>query len=185
MEIKITTKRLLNILLIISWIIFIGVCVEAGGFIFNTIFTLFIKPVGARYFWEQIDLSALFAYDKGHFIALTSIMIIVAVLRAIIFYLILKLMYNKNVSMAQPFTKDVVRFIQMIGYITLAIAFFSRYGSNYSAWLRTEHKITIPDVQYLRLAGADVWLFMGVTLFVIAQVFKRGIEMQKENELTV
>jgi len=43
----------------------------------------------------------------------------------------------------------------------------------------------MPDVQYLRLGGADVWLFMGVTLFVIAQIFKRGIEIQTENELTV
>jgi hypothetical protein len=30
-----------------------------------------------------------------------------------------------------------------------------------------------------------VWLFMSVTLFVIAQIFKRGIEIQTENELTV
>jgi hypothetical protein len=35
------------------------------------------------------------------------------------------------------------------------------------------------------MAGADVWLFMGVTLFVIAQIFRRGIEIQTENELTV
>lgn len=43
----------------------------------------------------------------------------------------------------------------------------------------------MPDVQYLGLGGADVWLFMGVSLFVIAQIFKRGIEIQSENELTV
>jgi len=43
----------------------------------------------------------------------------------------------------------------------------------------------MPDTQHLHLGGADVWLFMGVILFVIAQIFKRGIEIQRENELTV
>ena len=43
----------------------------------------------------------------------------------------------------------------------------------------------MPEVQYLRLGGADVWLFMGVILFVLAQMFKRGIEIQSENDLTV
>ena len=45
--------------------------------------------------------------------------------------------------------------------------------------------VNMPDIQYLHLGGADVWLFMGVILFVIAQIFKRGIEIQTENELTI
>jgi hypothetical protein len=43
----------------------------------------------------------------------------------------------------------------------------------------------MPDAESLHFGGADVWLFMGVTLFVIAQIFKRGIEIQAENDLTV
>ena len=45
--------------------------------------------------------------------------------------------------------------------------------------------VEMPDVQHLRIGGSDVWLFMGVILFVIAQIFKRGIEIQTENELTI
>lgn len=43
----------------------------------------------------------------------------------------------------------------------------------------------MPDVRQLSFGGADVWLFMGVTLLVIAYMFKRGIEIQSENELTI
>jgi hypothetical protein len=43
----------------------------------------------------------------------------------------------------------------------------------------------MPDTQRLRLGGSDVWIFMSVILFVIAQIFRRGIEIQSENELTV
>jgi hypothetical protein len=43
----------------------------------------------------------------------------------------------------------------------------------------------MPELQHLRIGGADVWLFMGVVLYVVAQMFRRGIEIQSENELTV
>ena len=64
------------------------------------------------------------------------------------------------------------------------IGALSWWGSGYTAWL-VKKGIKMPDIQHLRLDGADVWLFMGVTLFVIAQIFRRGIEIQTENELTV
>jgi lipoprotein signal peptidase len=34
---------------------------------------------------------------------------------------------------------------------------------------------TIQDLQF---DGADVWLFMGVILLVVAMIFKKGIEIQ-------
>jgi hypothetical protein len=35
------------------------------------------------------------------------------------------------------------------------------------------------------MGGSDVWIFMGITLLVIAHIFKKGIEIQEEHELTV
>jgi hypothetical protein len=43
----------------------------------------------------------------------------------------------------------------------------------------------MPDIEHLRVGGADVWIFMAVALFVVGQVFKKGTELQTENELTV
>ena len=37
----------------------------------------------------------------------------------------------------------------------------------------------------LGIGGGDVWLFMAVVLMVIGQVFKKGIELQTESDLTV
>ncbi len=76
------------------------------------------------------------------------------------------------------------RFIFNLSYLSLAAGLFSWWGVKYADWLITKG-IAMPDMQTLRLAGADVWLFMGVVLFVIAQIFKRGIEIQTENELTI
>lgn len=175
---------MLQVLYILSWIIFVGVCIEAGGFIFNSFFTLAINPVDAKHFWPGIDLSDLYKFDHGHFFAETIYMIIVAVMRAWLFYLIIKILHDKKVNMDQPFNKEMGRFIFNISYVALFIGFFSWGGVKYTEWL-IKQGVKMPDIQYLRLGGADVWLFMGVTLLVIAQIFKRGIEIQTENELTV
>ena len=43
----------------------------------------------------------------------------------------------------------------------------------------------MPDVESLRVGGADVWIIMAVALFVVGQVFRKGMELQTENDLTV
>jgi hypothetical protein len=174
----------LKVLYVLSWIIFIGVCIEAGGFIFSAFYTLVINPVNAAYFWERNDLSSLYAYDPGHFFAEALLISIAAVLKACIFYLVVKILHDKKLDMAQPFNEAMRRFIIKVSCLAFGISLFTAMGVNYAEWLVSKG-IKMPDTQHLRLGGADVWLFMGVTLFVIAQIFKRGIEIQSENELTV
>ena len=183
MEIRITTQQVLKMLYIISWILFIGICIEAGGFLFNTFF-VFMKQESVKYFWQQADLTELLQYDKGYYFTVTLTMSIVAVLRACIFFLIIKILHHKKLDMAQPFSKEVRRFIFSLSYLAVLAGIFSYWGVKNVAWLE-QKGVAIPDIQDLRLGGADVWLFMGVILFVITQIFKRGIEIQSENELTV
>lgn len=183
MEIKITTKQMLKALTILSWVIFIGLCVEAGGVIFNTIFAVFINPANAGYFWA-IDLSNLYHYDVGNFLVVTLYMIITSVMKALMFYLIVKVSQEKKIDLAQPFNQSLVRLISNVAYLTIGIGLFSHTGVKYVEWLIAKG-IEMPAIQNLNLAGADVWLFMGITLLVIAQIFKRGIEIQDEHELTV
>jgi hypothetical protein len=183
MEIKISTKLVLQIMYIIAWIIFVGLCIEAGGFIVNAVFAL-VKPGAIGHLWQEVDLSALLKYDHGYFFVVTFTMSIATVMKAWLFYLIIKMLHDKKLNMEQPFSKEVRRFIFNISYLALVIGLFSWWGAKYAAWL-IKQGVYMPDIQYLRLGGADVWLFMGVTLFIIAQIFKRGIEIQSENELTV
>jgi ABC-type multidrug transport system fused ATPase/permease subunit len=143
-----------------------------------------LNPADAKHLWQEVDLSGLYKHDPGHFFAESLLMSIVAVLRACIFYQIIKILHDKKLNMSQPFSREVGRFIFKLSYLTLLIGMFSLWGVRYAEWL-VKQGVKMPDIQYLRLGGADVWLFMSVTLFVIAQIFKRGIEIQTENELTV
>lgn len=180
MQITITSRQVLRILYIISWIIFIGVCIDAGSFFFNAIYTVTINSRAADYF----QLSSLYQYDHGHFLVQLLLMGIQGVLKAIIFYLIVKILMDKKLDMAQPFNKEMGRFIFNVSYLALGTGIFTHWGMKYARWL-AQQGVQMPDMQQLRLSGADVWVFMSATLFVIGHIFKRGIEIQSENELTV
>ena len=184
MEIKISTKYLLKILHLLAWIIYVGLCIKAGGIIFNSIYTLAINPGTTQHYWDGINLTDLFKYDRGYFFVEILLMSIAAVLKTFIFYLLIKILHDKKLNMSQPFTEDIRRFISNVSYLSLGIGFFCSWGANYAGWL-VKQGVAMPDVHTLQLDGADVWLFMGVTLLVIAQIFKRGMEIQSENELTV
>ena len=185
MEIKITTNQILKVLQILSWIIFIGLCIEAGSISVNTVISLFINPHGVNNFWEgKTYLSTLFSFDRGYFFVVTLTMIIASVLKAIMFYLIVKLFTEKKIKMSQPFNTELKQFIITQSYLALGIGVFSQMGIKYTMWL-SQQGLNLPDVQALHIAGADVWIFMAIILFIIAQVVKKGVEMQNENDLTI
>lgn len=184
MEIKITTRQILNILQVLTWILFIGLCVQAGGVIFSTLAAAYITPDAAASFWDGTNLSELYAYDRGHYFTLAAISSIASVLKALLFYVILRLFTDKAVSMEKPFTGLLVRFTLRATYLSVGIGLFCYYGVGYSAWL-AEKGLNMPDTSALFLDGGDVWLLMAVILFVVAQVIKRGVEIQEENDLTV
>ncbi len=183
MTLHIDSKLILKGLHLLSWIIFIGLCIESGGILFNTGYALY-KPVVARYFWNGADLSALYNHDKGHFITQTSLMLIAALMKTLIFYLLVRLFYDKKFSLAQPFNAGVTDTVFKIAWLCLGAGAFSHWGVRYAAWLETQG-IAMPDIDSMRIGGADVWLFMAVVLFVIGQVFKKGMALQLENDLTV
>ena len=86
--------------------------------------------------------------------------------------------------MSQPFNTELKQFIITQSYLALGIGVFSQMGIKYTMWL-SQQGLNLPDVQALHIAGADVWIFMAIILFIIAQVVKKGVEMQNENDLTI
>jgi ABC-type multidrug transport system fused ATPase/permease subunit len=142
------------------------------------------KPIVAEHFWNNTNLSALYAFDKGHFMVQTFLMSIVAILKALLFYLIIKLFNDKKFSIEQPFSKEITSMVFLIGWLCLGAGFFSGYASGYATFIEKQG-VDMPDVENMRVGGADVWIFMAVALFVVGQVFKKGTELQTENDLTV
>ena len=57
--------------------------------------------------------------NQSHFITLASQIIIVAVLKAIMFYLIVKTFHDKKLTISEPFNETVRQFIALIAWIAL------------------------------------------------------------------
>lgn len=175
------TQNLLNILHVLSWLIFAGLCIFTGTIVFNSIYTMFINHADARSFYRGINLAHLYAYGKGHFLTVTLLMTFAAALKAYLFYLLIKAV--KALDLTQPFNDEVGKYIGRIAYVALIIGVLSWIGISYTGWL-IEQGVNLPDMHDY-LGGGDVLVLMGIILFVIAQIFKRGIEIQSENALTV
>ncbi len=174
----------LKILHVLSWIFFIGLCFEAGVFLFNTVFRFFIDPADAHLFWQEVNLTTLYNFDPGYYVVETSLITLVAIAKAWMFYLIVKLFNDKKFNLEKPFNQEVRKFISNAAYLSLGIGLVSSWAVNFANWF-VEQGVKMPDSEAMSVGGADVWLFMGIVLLVIAQIFKRGIEIQTENELTV
>lgn len=184
MEIKISHRVIFLALYILAWILFVGLCIEACAFIISECATLVLNPDGAARFWHPADLSAAYWHNSGTYVSIATSMSIVAVLKAIIFFLIVRLLYRKRPDMARPFDHETGRFLSLVSYLALGIGLFASMGTNYVDHL-TQENVVLPELRKLGIDGADVWFFMGIVLLVLAQIFRRGIAIQSENELTV
>lgn len=179
------TFKLLNVL---AWCIFIGLCIKAGAFIFNTLFVLLYNPAGATKFYQSqgtdINLASLYNYSQLRFVTVTSLMIIIAVLKATLFYLIVNLFHKKKLNLSHPFNEFVGGYLFKIAYLAIGIALFCFWGANVIFGIE-KLKIAIPPIQIFGFNAAVEWLFMGMILLIFAKIFKKGIELQSENDLTV
>ena len=180
------TDFFLKTLYVIAWIIFVGLCIDAGGLIVNTYVTLFVNPEASARFWGGMKLYPLYKFNQSHYVTFVSLLIIVAILKSILFYLIVNLFHKKKLNLSSPFNKTLGKHIFLLSYLAFGIGLFSGWGNNFSNWLRGISNGSISEsIQVSTFEGADVWIFMGVILIIFALIFKKGIEIQSENEFTV
>lgn len=176
----IRTDAILTGLKIISWIIFLGLCIETGALLFNYIYSLF-RPVATNNLYQGLNLSELYNQSPTMYSYLFSLVIFLSGMKAYVFYLVIKLFMKLN--LVKPFDETVRDFITQISWFV----FFTGIGS-YIAHRFTKHLLQKGydvDAVFQFWNGTEAYLLMAAVLFVIAQIFKKGIELQQENDLTV
>lgn len=174
----------IKLLQLASWILFVGLAIDAGGYLSNTLYTLFVNPACAAGFWGYLDLSTLYSFNLLFFCLFTSLLVAVSLLKTILFYFTVKVFHEKQLNLAKPFNELFTRYLFRLAFLALGIGLCCYAGKSFTAWLSIQG-IAMPALESLKMSGSDVWLFMGITLMVVAQLFKKGIELQTENDLTV
>lgn len=173
---KTKTERILKIMHVLSWIVFIGLLIKAGVILFSLLFSTGYTD-GGKIVFSGLDLEALKENSLYHYSAVKVLMLIIVCLEAYIAYVVIKILGRINLSI--PFKLDIAMMIEKVSYLILITWIFTVISNAYLKWL-VESKMSIgmssESVDFIFLAGI---------IFIMAQIFKRGIEIQSENELTI
>ncbi len=171
---------ILKTLKVVSWIIFIGLCIEAGALLFNFGFTLF-KPIAAYNVYNGLNLSTLYQNDFAHYMGIMGCIILLGLLKAYLFYLVVSVFSKLN--FVAPFSIEIAKIIEKISYEAFSIAILSFFTKQYAKRLIEDGYEISEASKYWNDTAA--FLMMAAIVYVISQIFKNGIELQKENDLTI
>ena len=169
------------------WILFIGLCIQAGTLLYSFWVSLFINPEGSKNLDLGLNLSALYAGSIEHYSIMVLLLICLSGLKAYIFYVVIKIF--QKINFVHPFSPEIARLIKLIGYVALGTGVLNLAANSYSEWLIENGFAKYALQQYASLekflGGGAEFILLGGIIFIISQVFNRGIEIQTENELTV
>jgi hypothetical protein len=165
---------------IVAWIIFVALCIEAGALLVNFIYSLF-KPEVVKNLYQKLDLSQIYSINKWVYLGVYSFILVISLLKAYLFYVVIKLLIKLDLS--KPFSSFVSGHISKISYITLSVGLIS-YIARQTVQGLPHYGFDIDQLDSF-WTDSKAYILMAAVLYVIASIFKRGVELQNENDLTV
>jgi hypothetical protein len=171
---------LFKVLTVIAWIIFVGLCIEASALLVNFVFSVF-KPTMVKNLYQKLDLSEMYQRSAATFYSMYAFILIIAFFKAGLFYFVINLV--SKLDLDRPFSSFVSKQISSISFITIVIGFVSISARQTADNL--SHKGY--DVNMLNQFWVDsqAYILMAGVIYAIATIFKRGIELQNENDSTI
>lgn len=167
-------------LYIVAWLIFVGLSIEAGGLMVNFFFSLY-KPEFVQNLYEKLDLSEIYKSSRLAFFGIYSFILTISILKAFLFYIVIRLMQKMDLS--KPFSTFVATQIKLISYYTLSIGLLSSIASQLARNLM--HHGFVTDNLNRFWTDGQAFILMGAVIYIIATIFKKGVDIQDENDLTV
>lgn len=171
------TSFILKTMNVVFWIIFIGLCIKTGSLLVSYFVSMAINPIATHNLYLGLNLSELYNNDIASYSIIVFMLIVLTGLKAYIGYWVIKIFLKMKIE--KPFSEAINKIITKISRIALWTGLLAILAQVFSEWLM-EKNIIIP----INWAYVEILFFAGV-IYIIAQVFKKGIELQSENELTV
>lgn len=176
--INMKTEKILEILKIVAWITFIGTAVVSSIQIIAFAIS-FISPDTAKHIkWTNMNFANLRINHVREYVFVNSFLIIIAILNVQVWQKVKDVLTKINLK--NPFSMEVALLLEDIGQLLISTWVVGYIGENYIHWL-AKH---IDGVS----GGLEIsfqYLFCAGIVYIISQIFKRGVELQEESELTV
>ena len=171
---------LFKFLIVIAWIIFVGLSIEACALLVNFIFTFF-NPAVLKNLYQKLDLSAMYNRSTATFYSMYTFILVIAFFKAALFYEVIKLVTKLDLN--RPFSSFVSKRITIISYFTLSIGMISIIARKTADNLSQHgYEINMLDKFWV---DSDAYILMAAVIYAISIIFKRGIELQAENDSTI
>lgn len=168
------------ILHVIAWVIFVGLCIEAGGLIVNFVFSVF-KPEVVGKLYQKLDLSKLYQQSEMVFFGMYGFVVFISILKAVLFYVVIQLLLKLDLT--KPFSSFVSVKILQISHYAFSIGILSFVAKQIAKSLLIQGYELDELSQFW--VDSSAFILMAAIIYIIAIIFKRGIELQEENELTI
>ena len=175
-----TNDFIFKALMVVAWIIFVALCIEAGALVVNFIFSIF-NPSIVGDLYQKLDLSRLYQQSQMVFYGMFGFVLFIALLKAYLFYVVISLLHKFDLT--KPFSSFVSKQIFQISYITFSIGIFSYIARQTTKDLSIQG-YALQDLNQFWV-DSQTHIVMAAIIYIIAVIFKKGIELQNENDLTV
>ena len=169
------TEKILKIMKFFSWLAFIGLMIKAGAILFTYLLSINNAEV-SKDLYEGMNL---FEYREYSFIQYSFIIgykILLFATEAYIAFLVIKLLQKLDIK--QPFNLDVQQFMHQISKGIFYLWIIAIVHNTHMQIIGKKYDFEMD------LFSSD-FVFLSVIIFIFAQIVKRGIEIQSENELTI
>ena len=176
MSTKTKTETILVVMNVLAWIVFIGLMIEAGAILVSYGVRI-INPNGLLKMYKGLDFYSLSQYDFWHYTGIISLKAAILIIEAYTAFLVIKIL--STIKITNPFTMDVANRLEKIAYMLMLAWVAIMFYNGQLKWLSKE----VAGLQENKLSS-ELIIYAGL-VFVIAQIFKKGVEIQNENELTV
>lgn len=178
---KTKTKQLLTVMKVLTWIVFLGLCIKTGAILFSYLMSIFYNSVAASNLYLGLDLSELKSFNITQYSILACLIIALSALKTFLFYKVIKIFMTINFE--NPFSEVTGFLIRKISSIALIIGLLASVGEHYTDWV-IDKGINLPNVMSFIYGGSEFIFFAGI-LYIISLVFKTGIKYQEELDETV
>ncbi|HEX4888654.1 MAG TPA: DUF2975 domain-containing protein [Luteibaculaceae bacterium] len=169
-----------NLLSVLIWIIFVSYCVQAGTLLFTVAYS-YVKPEVAGKLYLDLNLSSLRENQLEVYLSVCAGVIMLLIAKAYLFYQVIRI--SIQLQRVKPFSSEVAAAISSITRNAFAVGILGIVGTGSIA------EFTKQGMDFSTLAqfcdDSTGYLAMSAVMFVIDQIFKRGVELQTENDLTV
>jgi hypothetical protein len=168
---------LIRVMWWLSWIVCIGLIAEACGLVVSWVVSLTVNTEAAKHLYSGLDLSGLLEYDRWFYFSYLSLLVAIPALKAAMVLDLTRIL--SAVKLESPFTDRIASLLERISMNLLGIWIISLILDGQAKWL-AKRGVVAGDP-----GSMDAYLFAAGLVFVLALIFKRGVQMQSESELTV